>query len=160
MDEFEGWEFLIQATVNSGHMINLPGSVKNAVGEEHLLEGPVVHWSIEREKRYIVLSDSPLEKATYENLGTFKIYDIESLNEDGGRIRPPKDLSSVWAADPQPGERVFYLTHRRMCRGQKSSAYLLSEDQVLDLLPGQTSENKQGRSTDFLFQVPSFQNTE
>lgn len=156
MDEFRGWEFLIQATVNSGGMIRLPDQVKETVAIDHLIEGPSIIWSIEDENRYIVLSDAALEKEAYSDIGTYKIYDVDDIDESGGRIRPPKRISSVWAADPQVGERVFYLTHERMCNGKKSSVYLLSEAQMLDLLPNQASQGRARTMTDSLFEVPGF----
>ncbi len=89
-----------------------------------------------------------------------KIYDIEDIDESGGRIRPPNEISSVWAADPNPGERVFYLTHRRMRSGAKSSVYLLSESQILNLLPGQTNNPQANTVTESLFEVPGFDSQE
>lgn len=156
MDEFRGWEFLIQARVNAGGMIRLPEQVRETVAIDHMTKGPSISWSIEDENRYIVLSDSSLEKDTYTNIGIYKVYDIDDVDEDGGRIRPPKEISAVWAADPQVGERVFYLTHERMCRGKKSSVYLLSESQLLDLLPSRASRGQAQAMTDSLFEVPGF----
>ena len=160
MDGFRGWEFLIQATVNSGGMIRLPEQVRETVATNHLTKGPAIHWSVENDDRYIVLSENPLEKDTYTNVGIYKIYDIEDLDESGGRIRPPGEISSVWAADPNPGERVFYLTHRRMRSGAKSSVYLLSEDQVLDLLPSRANNPQTSAITESLFEVPGFDGRE
>lgn len=160
MTEFGGWEFLVQARVNNGQMVQLPGQVRETVATDHLTKGPSIFWSVEDENRYIVLSDSPLEKDSYTNIGVYKIYDIDDVTEEGGRIRPPKEISSVWAADPQPGERVFYLTHDRMCRGKKSSVYLLSESQILDLLPGRNDSRHAGGMTDSLFGVPGFDRSE
>jgi len=160
MTEFGGWEFLVQARVNNGQMIRLPRRVRETVATDHLTKGPSIFWSIEEENRYIVLSESPLEKDAYANIGVYKIYDIDEVAAEGGRIRPPKEISAVWAADPQPGERVFYLTHQRMCRGQKSSVYLLSESQVLDLLPGRDDAGRAGAMTDSLFGIPGFDRSE
>lgn len=160
MDGFRGWEFLIQATVNSGGMIQLPEQVQESVATDHLTKGPAVHWSVENDNRYIVLSEKPLEKDAYTNVGIYKIYDIDGVGESGGRIRPPNEISSVWAADPSPGERVFYLTHRRMRSGAKSSVYLLSEDQILNLLPGQTNNPQANTITESLFEVPGFDSQE
>jgi hypothetical protein len=160
MDEFRGWEFLIQETVNRERMIRLPEQVRETVAVNHLTKGPSICWSIEDENRYIVLSESSLEKDAYTNIGIYKIYDIDDVDEPGGRIRPPKEISSVWAADPQVGERVFYLTHEQMCRGPKPSVYLLSEAQVLDLLPNRASNERTGAITDSLFEVPGFDGPE
>jgi hypothetical protein len=155
MDEFRSWEFLIQEQVKSGDMIRLPAVVKETVGVDHMLQGPSIFWSIENENRFIVLSQASLEKDAYTNVGIYEIYDIDSLDEDGARIRPPNDIGEVWAADPKPGERVFYLTHERMRQGQKPSVYLLSESQVLSLLPNRTTGRQQA-ITDSLFEVPGF----
>ncbi|WP_418282112.1 hypothetical protein [Halorubrum sp. DTA98] len=160
MTEFGGWEFLIQAKVNNGQMIRLPEQVQQTVATNHLTKGPSIFWSIENENRYIVLSESPLEKDSYTNIGVYKIYDIDELDAEAGRIRPPKEISSVWAADPRPGERVFYLTHKQMLRGKKSSAYLLSESQVLDLLPSRNTKSRTEGMTDSLFGVPGFDSSE
>ena len=160
MDGFRGWDFLIQATVNSGGMIRLPQQVQETVATNHLTKGPAIHWSVENDNRYIVLSEKPLEKDAYTNVGIYKIYDIEDVGETGGRIRPPGEISSVWAADPNPGERVFYLTHRRMRSGTKSSVYLLSEAQVLNLLPSRTTSPQTSRITESLFEVPGFDSQE
>lgn len=160
MDGFRGWDFLIQATVNSGGMIRLPEQVQETVATNHLTKGPAIHWSVENDNRYIVLSEKPLEKDAYTNVGIYKIYDIEDVDESGGRIRPPGEISSVWAADPNPGERVFYLTHRRMRSGTKSSVYLLSEAQILNLLPGRTTNPKASKITESLFEVPGFDSQE
>lgn len=160
MTKFGGWEFLVQAEVNTGQMIRLPKQVRETVATNHLTKGPSIFWSIEDENRYIVLSASPLEKDAYTNIGVYKIYDIDDVADDGGRIRPPKEISSVWAADPHPGERVFYLTHDRMCRGNKASVYLLSEAQILDLLPGRNDDHRADGMTDSLFGVPGFDQSE
>jgi len=136
-------------------MIPLPEPVKKLVGEEKLTqEGPVVHWNLEREHRYLVLANSGLRRQQYENVKQTKIYDIDTLDEDGGRIRPPSGIVDAWVGDPEAGDRVYYLAHRQMTNGDVKSVYLLTEGQVLNLLP----QNKEhARSTvDSVFEVPGF----
>lgn len=156
MDGFRGWEFLIQEAVTNQEMIRLPELVKNTVATNHLTKGPSIHWSIETENRYIVLSESPLQKEAYTNIGVYKIYGIEDIEDPSGRIRPPREIAEAWAADPEEGERVFYLTHKQMCTGKKKSVYLLSESQLLGLLPDQSQATRQQSAPDSLYDLPAF----
>jgi len=154
MSDFRSWAFLIQEQVKKDNRINLPTVVKETVGVDHMLDGPSIFWSIENDNRFIVLSQAPLEKEAYTNVGIYKIFAIDTLDEEGAIIRPPNDISEAWAADPQPGERVFYLAHERMRRGQTPSVYLLSESQVLSLLPNRAAA--QQPITESLTGVPGF----
>jgi hypothetical protein len=160
MVEFDTWDFLIQEEVTrSGArdsiMIRLPERVKKLVGEEKLTDtGPVVHWNVEREHKYLVLSNSGLRKNQYEAVKQTQIYDIDNLDQEGGRIRPPQGIINAWAGSPESGDRVYYLSHRQMINGEVQSVYLLTEDQILDLLP--RNRNHAGSTIDSVFEVPGF----
>lgn len=152
------WEFLIQQEVKEQQLITLPPPVQRAVATEHLVKGPAVFWNIENDDRYVILSDSPLEQDQYTNLGVFKIFDIDHIDETPGRIRPPAEVTDYWSVSPEPGERVFFLSHERMLYGSKATVYLLSERQILDMLP--TNPRNQAYSersvSDTIFDVPGF----
>lgn len=160
MPGFDSWKFLIQSEVGtSGHreniMLPLPEEIKEIVGEEKLTEeGPVVHWNLEREQRYLVLADSGLRRDRYEDVKQTQIYDIDALEEDGGRIRPPSGILDAWIGTPEPGDRVYYLSHRQMLNGDVQSVYVLTENQVLDLLP--QNKNQARNTIDSVFEVPGF----
>lgn len=156
------WEFLIQEEVQSENLVPLPEPVKEQVGYEGI-RGPMVWWSREQRHGLIVLSNSPLreEEKPYQNVGNTTIYDIDNLNEDGGRIRPPEGIIEEMSVGE--GDRVFFLMHEQMRRGMgeaetTGSVYLLPEGMILRFLPSEPGSVSEGRS-DFqegLFEAPAF----
>lgn len=159
MESFDRWEFLIQKEVGSGGhrgnvMIPLPEQAKSLVGKKKLTNEIVVHWNVEKKNKYVILSSSGLRDEKYEDVKQSQIYDIDSLEDSGGRIRPPKGITHAWAASPQPGDRVFYLSHQQMINNSVSSVYLLTEEQMLSLLP--RNRKNVSASIDSVFEVPGF----
>lgn len=152
------WEFLIQREIKQGGKISLPDGAKEVVATDHLLKGPVVHWNIDHEQKYAVLSLDPLRNEAYTHIDARKIYGIDSVDEDGGYIRPPEQITDFWPVDLTPDSRIYFLTHQRMIRSDNPSIYLLSEHQLLELLPTKPTSMDPGAksSSDALFEVPGF----
>jgi hypothetical protein len=157
------WEFLMQEEVLEENMIPLPEPIKETVGFEGL-GSPMVWWSREENHGLIVLSNNSLSEAgrPYETLQNTSIYDVDSVEEEGGRIRPP-DAIAENEMDIATGDRVFYLMHEEMQRGkgateQTGSVYLLPEDMILKLLPSKPGKSRP-EASDFqegLFRAPGF----
>jgi len=160
MAQFKQWEFLIQKTVRKAGSrdtvnIPIPEQVKKLVGTENFV-GPGVYWSLRKDNQSIILSNKPLSRDKYQSGIRSKIYDIDNLNEQGGRIRPPKDVADKWRSVPKSDDRVYFLAHERMLSGDIISTHLLTEEQILDLL--KNNPDRAPRTVDSAFEVPAFGN--
>lgn len=155
--EFRNWEFLIQSVVREDNKIKVPTRVLDIVATDHMMYGPSIYWNLQNSDRYIILSQAPLQDESYETIGSFQIYEMQAMSADTGRIRPPKDVEEYWSVTPTPGDRVFFLSHQKMCQGETPSVYLLSEEQVLSLLPNQTRQAGATNEpfSDTIFEVPA-----
>lgn len=133
------WRFAIQETVGQNRYIPLPAAVRDAVASEHPLDGECVYWNYESHSNFAVLSRRPLSESSYVDVGRYKVYDTGA---DGGeaRIRPPDALGTVVRSGFLPEGRVTYLAHDGML-GEEPAAYLLSEAQLLRLLPDATGSS-------------------
>ena len=126
------WRFAIQATVGQNRYVPLPEPVRAAVANDHPLDGECVHWNYERNSNFAVLSRRPLLEPTYVGVGRYKLYDTGTDGE--ARVRPPDALDAVVRSGFLPDGRVTYLAHEGML-GDDPAVYLLSEGQLLRLLP-------------------------
>jgi len=130
------WRFAIQETVGQNRYIPLPGPVRAAVAEEHPLDGECVYWNYEDHSKFAVLSRRPLTGSSYVDVGRYKVYDTDA-DGDEARIRPPDALETVVRSGFLPEGRVTYLAHDGML-GEAPAVYLLTEPQLLRLLPDAT----------------------
>jgi len=128
------WRFAIQEPVGQNRYVPLPSPVRAAVTSEHPLDGECLHWNFEQHSNYVVLSRGPLSKPNYVDVGRYSVYDTDS-ESDAARIRPPEPLDDVVRSGFVPGGRVTFLAHDEML-GDDPAVYLLSEGQLLELLPG------------------------
>lgn len=134
------WRFAIQETVGQNRYIPLPGPVRDAVAAEHPLDGECVYWNYESHSNFAVLSRRPLSESSYVDVGRYKVYDTEAEGKDA-RIRPPDALETVIRSGFLPHGRVTYLAHDGML-GEEPAVYLLSETQLLRLLPDATGTDE------------------
>lgn len=120
------------------------------------MKGPVIHWNVDHQNEFVVLSEQPLRNNTYSHVGAYKIYGIDEPDAYGGNIRPPERITDFWPVELVPGKRVFFLSHSRMCQSENPSVYLLSESQLLKLLPDRPGTmHQEGQAVpDGLFEVP------
>lgn len=163
MDITRRWEFLIQETVGEDNLIRLPRPVKKSVGTNHAIKGASIFWNINKASNHLVFSERELQKDQYIPVGRYEIYGIESLSEDGGRIRVPSNerFNELWEPEPRSGDRMFFLAHKAMQSNENSSAFLLTERQLLGILPRQpiTENAGRGATPKGVFSIPGFSGT-
>lgn len=130
------WRFAIQERVGQNRYVPLPRRVRETVTAEHPLDGECIHWNYEQHSNFVVLSRGPLSEPNYVDVGRYSVYDTDS-DGDGARIRPPEALDEVVRSGFLPDGRVTFLAHDEML-GENPAVYLLSEGQLLALLPDET----------------------
>lgn len=130
------WRFAIQEPVGENRFVPLPPAVRSVVADDHPLDGECVHWNYERHSNFAVLSRDPLSKSNYVDVGRYRVYDTD-VEGDRARVRPPDALDTVVRSGFVPGGRVTFLAHEAML-GEDPAVYLLSEAQLLGLLPDET----------------------
>jgi len=163
------WTHVVQETVQANRYVPLPADIETVVGTDHPLDGPSVFWNYERNSNYVVLSQRALGEPNYVDVGRYSIYDREDdggaddardgdTASDRGRIRPPDALNEVVRSRFVPGQRVAYLAYEEMVAGENGTAYLLTADQLLDLLPedidGDRRAEESGGFVDAILNAP------
>jgi hypothetical protein len=128
------WKHAVQETVQSNGYIPLPDDVRTVVEMEHPLDGPSVYWNYEQHSNYVVLSQDPLQKRNYVDVGRYTIYDAKGGNGQV-RVRPPGRLDDLIRSQFTEGSRVMFLAYEEMAENDNGMVYLLSTGQVLKLLP-------------------------
>ncbi len=93
-------------------------------------------WNYERGANYVVLSEHPLRKPEYVDVGRTSVYDVEPGDGTGGRVRLPADIDGVVRSNFLEGQRVYYLAYDEMEDGDNGTLYLLTAAQFRRLLPG------------------------
>lgn len=150
------WTFAIQESVGQNRYVPLPSEVRAVVTEEHPLDGESLYWNYEQHSKFAVLSRAPLSKPNYVDVGRYKVYDAAGEG-DQTRVRPPEALEEVVRSGFQPDGRVTFLAHEEML-GENPAVYLLSEGQLLGLLPDSTATGEAGADdiASALLRTPGF----
>jgi hypothetical protein len=147
------WQYALQETVGTNGYVPMPERVRRTVEEDHPLDGPSVFWNYERHSNYVVLSRRSLQGTNYVGVGRYRVYDADT---DGQvRIRPPDSLTEVVRSNFAEGSRVMYLAYEEMTAGENPTVYLLSEGQLLDLLPEEAG-TRPGDLSDAILNTPGF----
>jgi len=124
------WEEFWTEEVTGNLHVNLPSKLEEKIAFDDPLEGPSVHWSLDKPADVMVISDQELEKDRYESIKTSQII-------ENGRIRPPKELLDEMTDPVYPGLRIVYLVHEGMLDDDPetpNSAYLLTDSQAREFL--------------------------
>jgi len=130
------WRFAQSRPVLSDRKIRIPDEVREPLlGDE---ESPGVHWHLEKNAKYIVISNKPVYKPTYEFVNRTSV-----LFEGGHqKIRPPSDFDESILSRFRKGNHLFYLMFEDFEVEETGAryAFLLDEAQTTDLLPNKVVE--------------------
>ncbi|RJX51902.1 hypothetical protein DP106_00905 [Halonotius pteroides] len=102
-------------------------------------ERPAVHWQIEKNAKFIVISNKPIYKPTYEFINRTKIF----CEGDNQKIRPPDEFEDSVLSRFEKGEHLFYLMYEdfEVEKTGARYAFLLDNGQSAELLPTKSHPN-------------------
>lgn len=138
------WAIVEPRQVLKNRRIRLPEVVQEVVETIHPEAGPSIYWNYERHSKFVVISNEFLrqQKENYVEAGRTKILfpDEKGLYN---KIRPPQDLGTVILSYFVKDEWLYYLAYEDMIEGEVRSVFLLTEDQIKDILPQDYSEGEE-----------------
>jgi hypothetical protein len=130
------WGLIQARPVLSDRKIRIPDKVREPLmkGEE----SPGVHWHLEKNAKFIIISSRPVYKPTY------KFVNRTSVLFEGGnqKIRPPADFDDSVLSRFDKGDELTYLMYEDFEVEETGAryAFLLDEAQMRDFLPNRVVE--------------------
>lgn len=128
------WSVIEQRNILEGPKINLPPEAQEVVvGENDDQE--LVWWHHEKHANYAVISNTLLRKPDYEFLDTSEIL----YSDTPTNVTIPKKVRDELTSSFSYGDKLFYLAYKEMTRGDTRSVFILTERQLLRILPDSTA---------------------
>lgn len=130
------WAIVDSWPVLQDRKIRFPDRVREIVEEDHPAYGPSVFWNYETSSRFVVLSNAPLQKSNYVYVTRTTVATEKTVK----KIRAPKfstdeTVTADIIANFTEGNHMFYLAYEDMIEDAPQTVFLLSQREVLDLLP-------------------------
>ena len=144
------WRDIATGKVGSDRKVKIPEKFVSLFEAGEMDDS--VFWNYEKHSNYIVLSNRPLTDDNYQPVSRSKIFD-----ENGHRkIRPKDHFPDELLSHFYHGNKLYYMAYEEMVdEDGLISVFLLTEDQVIRLLPGQDSSDVEDIQTRVL-STPGF----
>lgn len=127
------WEFVITQKIRDNNRYLLPEEAEDHIVFDHF-KGPSVHWHIETNNEYIVLSNEILTKANYQHISRSKVYSDRSVKLPGDLL---SEIDSFYTYEYSEEElrHVTFAAYDDMLDENPKSVFLFSEEHTFELLP-------------------------
>jgi len=130
------WRFVQSRPVLADRKIRIPDEVRKPLMEHE--ESPGVHWHLEENAEFIVISNKPIYKPTYEFINRTKI-----LYEGGNqKIRPPSEFGDNVLSRFEKDDHLFYLMYEDFEVDETGAryAFLLDESQSAEMMSAEVHD--------------------
>lgn len=124
------WSVIEQRNILEGPKINLPHEVGEVISGGNQ-DQELVWWHLENHAEYVVISNTLLRKDNYSFVDNTEIL----YSDTPTNVTLPKKLRERFPDKFSYDDKMFYLAYQEMTVGAERTIYLLTERQVLKLLP-------------------------